>query len=130
VTFFIVMYYMPQFLQLVHGMSPVASSVLLVPFLAPMGQLLTSLPRTYPLILSAGFFVFLTGQITARTGHYKYIIVAGYAGWTIAQGLLSMVRKDATRAQIIGPLFMAGVFSAFTYQTYVQRMRLWARTTG
>jgi hypothetical protein len=71
------------------------------------------------LTLSLGFFVFFTGQITARTGHYKYIIVVGYVGWTIAQGLLSMVRKDSSRAQIIGPLFMSGVFSAFTYQTCV-----------
>jgi hypothetical protein len=37
-TFFVVMYYIPQFIQLVRGSSAVTSSVLVLPFLAPVGS--------------------------------------------------------------------------------------------
>jgi predicted MFS family arabinose efflux permease len=38
-TYFTVLYYVPQFLQLVRGTSPVTSSLLALPFLCPVGEL-------------------------------------------------------------------------------------------
>ncbi|EPS99206.1 hypothetical protein FOMPIDRAFT_1060977 [Fomitopsis schrenkii] len=99
-TFFALLYYIPQYLQLVRGMSPTRSSLLLLPFLAPIA-----------------ICVFTCGQITARTGHYRYLIIAGYSLWTVAQGLQCTIRENSSEGKIIGYLFMAGLASGMTFQT-------------
>ncbi|TFY51788.1 hypothetical protein EVJ58_g10381 [Rhodofomes roseus] len=99
-TFFSLLYYVPQYLQLVRGMSPTRSSLLLLPFLAPIA-----------------FCVFICGQITARTGHYRYMIIAGYSLWTVAQGLQCTIHQHSSEAKIIGSLLMAGIAAGMTFQT-------------
>ncbi|KDQ58485.1 hypothetical protein JAAARDRAFT_34295 [Jaapia argillacea MUCL 33604] len=99
-TFFAILYYVPQFLQLVRASSPITSSVLMLPFLAPIA-----------------FVVFGIGQITSRTGIYKPFIVTGFALWTIAQGLLSTIDGSSSTGKIAGILLMAGLSSGFTFQT-------------
>ncbi|KAH9921048.1 major facilitator superfamily domain-containing protein [Fomitopsis serialis] len=94
------LYYVPQYLQLVRGMSPTKSSLLLLPFLAPIA-----------------FCVFTCGQITARTGHYRYLVIAGYSLWTVAQGLQCTIRQNSSEGKIIGSLLMAGIAAGMTFQT-------------
>ncbi|KAJ3552656.1 hypothetical protein NM688_g4034 [Phlebia brevispora] len=99
-TFFSILYYVPQFLQLVRGDSPVMSSLLLLPFLAPIA-----------------IFVFIAGQITAHTGHYRYLIIIGFGIWSVAQGLQSTIDETSSVGKICGLLLMGGVASGFTFQT-------------
>ncbi|EKM58038.1 uncharacterized protein PHACADRAFT_252002 [Phanerochaete carnosa HHB-10118-sp] len=99
-TFFSILYYVPQFLQLVRGSTPVTSSLLLMPFLAPIS-----------------FVVFLCGQYTSRTGHYRNLVIFGYGLWCIAQGLQSTINEHSSVGKIVGTLLMAGVASGFTFQT-------------
>ncbi|GJE94802.1 MFS general substrate transporter [Phanerochaete sordida] len=99
-AFFSILYYVPQFLQLVRGSSPVISSLLLLPFLAPIS-----------------FVVFLCGQYSSRTGHYRYLIIFGYGVWCIAQGLQSTIDEHSSIGKVVGTLLMAGIASGFTFQT-------------
>ena len=59
----------------------------------------------------------LEGQITSRTGHYRYLIIFGYGSWTIAQGLQSTIDATSSTGKIVGTLMMAGISSGFTFQT-------------
>ena len=61
----------------------------------------------------------LIGQITARTGHYRYLIVAGFGTWSVAQGLESTIDEYSSVGKICGLLLMGGVASGFTFQTCV-----------
>ena len=61
----------------------------------------------------------LIGQITARTGHYRYLIVAGFGIWSVAQGLESTIDEYSSVGKICGLLLMGGVASGFTFQTCV-----------
>ncbi|TFK50126.1 MFS general substrate transporter [Heliocybe sulcata] len=99
-TFFAVLYYIPQFLQLVHGDSPMRSSLLLLPFLCPIA-----------LVVAIG------GQITARTGSYRPMVILGYTLWTVGQGLQTMINQHSSTAMIVGPLLLSGCASGLTFQT-------------
>ncbi|KZT66693.1 hypothetical protein DAEQUDRAFT_443061 [Daedalea quercina L-15889] len=99
-TFFSLLYYFPQYLQLVRGMSPTRLSLLLLPFLVPIA-----------------FCLFTCGQIAARTGHYRYLVIAGYSLWTVAQGLQCTIHQTSSGKKIIGSLFMAGVAAGMRFQT-------------
>ncbi|KAI0701349.1 MFS general substrate transporter [Cytidiella melzeri] len=99
-TFFSILYYVPQFLQLVRGNSPVTSSLLVVPFTGPIALV-----------------VFSVGQYTSRTGKYRYPIVIGYGLWSIAQGLQSTIDEQSSTGKIVGLLLMAGLASGLTFQT-------------
>jgi MFS family permease len=99
-TFFTVLYYVPQFLQLVRGYNSVTASLLTLPILAPVAV-----------------FVFISGQIVARTGRYRTLIIGGYMVWTISQGLQSTIDRYTSPAKIAGFLLIGGVGSGFTFQT-------------
>jgi EmrB/QacA subfamily drug resistance transporter len=71
--------YLPLFLQVVHGVSPTVSGVYLLPMV--LGLLLTSIG---------------SGQIIARTGHYKVFPIIGSAVMAVALYLLSTL--DETTA--------------------------------
>lgn len=79
-----VIMYLPLFMQGVLGASATAS-----------GGLLT------PLMLGAVFGSFLSGQISSRTGHYKWVAVAGSV--LAAIGMTIFARMDAT----VAPSYMA-----------------------
>ncbi|KZT29870.1 MFS general substrate transporter [Neolentinus lepideus HHB14362 ss-1] len=106
-TFFAILYYVPQFLQLVRGDSPMQSSLLLLPFLCPIG----ASPPT------SSHAVLVPGQVTARTGIYRPMVIVGYALWTIGQGLQTMITKHSSTGMIVGSLFLSGCASGLTFQT-------------
>lgn len=99
-TFFSMLYYIPQFLQLVRGSSPVKSSLLMLPFLAVIPV-----------------FVFISGNVTSRTGQYRPFIICGFAIWTVAQGLQTTIDQETSNKKIIGFLVMAAVGAGQTFQT-------------
>ena len=114
------MYFIPQLLVLVRGYTYLKASVMTIPLLAPMGDdrcNYISLARQLTLPYAA-LFVFTAGQIVARTGHYRWMIIGGHAVWCVAQGLQSTIDLQSSDAKIVGVLLMAGISSGFTFQTY------------
>ncbi|GAA6001964.1 hypothetical protein JCM10207_003014 [Rhodosporidiobolus poonsookiae] len=94
------LYYLPQLFQVVRGDSPIRSGVLILPQL-----------------LMTTFFVFISGQLVARTGDYKYLICCGYAMWTIGLGLLSTLDENSSTARIVGYQILNGAGQGQTLQT-------------
>jgi fucose permease len=99
-SFITILFYVPQFLQLVHNKSPVGASLYLLAFLAPIGC-----------------SVICAGWITTKTGHYKSQIVLGFGLWAIAQGLLCTIGVHTSTNRLIGVMIMGGVGAGFTFQT-------------
>jgi hypothetical protein len=119
-AFFVVMYYIPQFVQLVRNSSAVTSSLLVLPFLAPVGM--------FPRLLSVGFcslifspaiVVALCGQYVARTGRYRYLIIFGYSLWIVSQGLQTTITAETSNGRIAGSLLLGGIGAGFTFQTSI-----------
>ncbi|KAH7102879.1 MFS general substrate transporter [Auriculariales sp. MPI-PUGE-AT-0066] len=100
-TFFGLMFFIPQYLQLVRGNSSVRASALTLPLLVPVA-----------------FFVVASGQIVSRTGHYRWLIIFGHACWCIGQGLQSTMDLHTSTGKIVGVLLMSGISAGFTFQTY------------
>ncbi len=65
---------LPQFLQIVHGATPIESGFLMLPLVG--GIMVSSI---------------VSGQLTSRTGHYKIFPVIGTAFITIALVLMSLI---------------------------------------
>ncbi|KIP08458.1 hypothetical protein PHLGIDRAFT_377944 [Phlebiopsis gigantea 11061_1 CR5-6] len=99
-TFFAILYYIPQLLELVKGYSPVKASLLFLPFLCPISVV-----------------VFCSGQYCSRTGRYRPLIVFGYGLWTVAQGLQCTIDEHSSLGKIIGFLLITAFASGFTFQT-------------
>ncbi|KDE05201.1 hypothetical protein MVLG_04440 [Microbotryum lychnidis-dioicae p1A1 Lamole] len=93
-------FYVPQFLQIVRGVSPIRSGVLFV-----------------PLLMMVTLMVFCTGQGVARTGEYKVFIVCGYAIWSIGLGLLSTLNESSSTAKLVGFLIITGFGQGQTLQS-------------
>ncbi|KAH7100050.1 MFS general substrate transporter [Auriculariales sp. MPI-PUGE-AT-0066] len=99
-TMFTMMYFIPQFFQLVRGATYLHASLIAMAFLAPISAV-----------------VFVAGQISTRTGHYRWLIIVGHALWCLAQGLMCRVTVQTTDAYIIGMLILAGAASGLVLQT-------------
>ncbi|GAA5898910.1 MDR family MFS transporter [Sporobolomyces salmoneus] len=93
-------YYIPQYLQVARGVSPIRSGVLIL-----------------PLLCFITLFVFFTGQLIARVGRYKPSICAGYAIWTVGLGLLSTITATTSDAKLIGYMVVTAVGQGQTLQS-------------
>ncbi|GAA6063864.1 hypothetical protein JCM10212_003555 [Sporobolomyces blumeae] len=93
-------YYIPQYLQVARGVSPIRSGVLILPLLC---------------FITA--FVFLTGQLIARIGRYKPSICVGYAIWTLGLGLLSSISATTSEAKLIGFMIVTAAGQGQTLQS-------------
>ncbi|SGZ17128.1 BQ5605_C020g09097 [Microbotryum silenes-dioicae] len=93
-------FYFPQFLQIVRGVSPIRSGVLFI-----------------PLLMMVTLMVFCTGQGVARTGEYKVFIVCSYAIWSIGLGLLSTLNESSSTAKLVGFLIITGFGQGQTLQS-------------
>jgi hypothetical protein len=69
------------------------------------------------LLARAAVFVFISGNITSRTGQYRPFIICGFAIWTVAQGLQTTINQETSNKRIIGFLIMAAVGAGQTFQT-------------
>ncbi|CEQ41414.1 SPOSA6832_03141, partial [Sporobolomyces salmonicolor] len=88
------------YLQVARGYSAIRSGVLILP----------------QLVLTT-FWVFVTGQLIARTGQYKPSICVGYAIWTIGLGLLSTIDQHTSDARLIGFLIINATGQGQTLQS-------------
>ncbi|QFG23824.1 MFS transporter [Actinomadura sp. WMMB 499] len=102
VAMFGAMIYMPQYLQIVKGMSPTASGLMTLPLV--IGMLITST---------------LSGQLVTRTGRYKVFPVAGMLFVTGALLLLSRLHVDSSRFQIGLGLALLGIGLGLTLQILI-----------
>ncbi|WP_051711959.1 MDR family MFS transporter [Spirillospora albida] len=102
VAMFAGMIYLPQYLQVVKGMSPTASGLMTLPLVVGM------------LIASTG-----SGQFVTRTGRYKWFPVAGMALVAVAMGLLARLHVGSP-ALVIGLDFaVLGVGLGLTMQILI-----------
>ncbi|GAA5892910.1 hypothetical protein JCM5296_006039 [Sporobolomyces johnsonii] len=99
-TILVQLYYIPQYLQVARGYSAIRSGVLILP----------------QLVLTT-FWVFVTGQLIARTGQYKPSICVGYAIWTVGLGLLSTLDQNTSDARLIGFLIINATGQGQTLQS-------------
>jgi cyanate permease len=100
VAFYCTLYYLPTYLQIVHGASPIHSGVL-----------------TLPLAAVQTTTAFIAGYITSKTGDYWYNLVIGFAIWTIGLGLLSTLSIDTPEGHFVGYQIIVGVGAGQTFQT-------------
>ncbi|KAK4058352.1 hypothetical protein OIO90_000510 [Microbotryomycetes sp. JL221] len=99
-TILVQIFYIPQYIQIVRGDSAIRSGVLVLPLL---------------LVTTAS--VFVSGQVVARTGEYKYHIVGGYACWCLSLGLQSTLDQNSSTAKLVGFLILTGAGQGQTLQT-------------
>ncbi len=83
--------FLPLFLQVVHGVSPTISGVYLLPMV--LGMLITSIG---------------SGQLIARTGHYKVFPIVGAASLTVALFLLSTMDETTSSGLMSLYFFILG----------------------
>jgi EmrB/QacA subfamily drug resistance transporter len=84
--------YLPQYMQIVKGVSPTSSGLRLLPMMG--GLLLTSIA---------------TGQLISRWGRYKIFPILGTATMTVGLYLLSLLHPSTGAAQASISMFVLGV---------------------
>ncbi|WP_233525858.1 MDR family MFS transporter [Actinomadura spongiicola] len=97
-----VLIYVPQYLQIVKGMSPTASGLMTLPLVIGM------------LITATG-----SGQIVTRTGRYKIFPVVGTLCIGIAMFLLSRLHTDSSNTLIGVDLAVLGIGMGLTLQILI-----------
>ncbi|MWA02021.1 MFS transporter [Actinomadura sp. LD22] len=97
-----VMIYMPQYLQIVKGLSPTASGLMTLPLVFGM------------LIASIG-----SGQLVTRTGKYKIYPVIGLVCVGAGLYLLSRLHVDSSKVEVGGCLALLGVGLGLTLQVLI-----------
>ena len=94
--------YLPLFLQVVHGVSPTTSGLYLLPMV--LGLLLTSIG---------------SGQLIARTGHYKVFPIVGTAILAVSLFLLSTLDENTSTLVMNLYFFLLGISLGLILQVLV-----------
>lgn len=94
--------YLPLFLQIVHGVSPTASGLHMLPMM--VGMLVTSI---------------MSGQFIAKTGRYRAYPILGTAVATVGMFLLSRVDEHSTTLTMSLYLFVLGAGLGLVMQVLV-----------
>ncbi|TPX54807.1 hypothetical protein PhCBS80983_g05727 [Powellomyces hirtus] len=100
IVFYIQLYYIPLYLQIVRGQSVLKSGVTVL-----------------PLAVSTTVFSFLSGMIVSKTGKYRWNINIGFSIWTIGAGLMTTMSRTTSVGVIIAFLFITGLGCGQTFQT-------------
>ncbi|SJX64144.1 uncharacterized protein SRS1_14798 [Sporisorium reilianum f. sp. reilianum] len=98
--FYLLLFFVPQFTQVVKGYSGVKAGVTLIPLMAL--QAVTSI---------------VAGVLVSKTGRYKLIIVGGFAIYSVGVGLLGLLDHTSSIGQVIGFLLLSGFGAGGTFQT-------------
>ncbi|HWJ86262.1 MAG TPA: MFS transporter [Cellulomonas sp.] len=94
--------YLPLYLQRVHGASPTASGLQMLPMM--LGLLITSIG---------------SGQLISRTGRYRIYPIVGTAVFTIGLYLLSLMGRETTSLQSGLAMFVLGAGLGLVMQVLV-----------
>ena len=97
--FYLLLFFVPQFTQVVKGYSGVKAGVTLIPLMAV--QAITST---------------VAGIIVSKTGRYKLIIIFGFAIFSVGVGLLARLNEHSSIGEIIGYLLLSGFGAGGTLQ--------------
>ena len=85
-------FYLPIYFQSVLGLSALVSGALLL-----------------PLIMATSFTGIVSGQIMSRTGRYLWIVVSGFAVWTLGAGLKCTFNRTTKIWHIVLILLVEGL---------------------
>ncbi|MEV5569497.1 MDR family MFS transporter [Spirillospora sp. NPDC052269] len=102
VAMFGAMIYLPQYLQIVKGMSPTKSGLMTLPMVAAM------------FVTSTG-----SGQVVTRLGRYKWFPVAGLALVASSMYLLSRLHVDSSKLVIGADIAVLGAGLGLTLQIMI-----------
>jgi hypothetical protein len=89
----------------------------MLPFLAPVSIFVALIGKFLLLGIDEGL-TSTPAQIVSRTGHYRYFVIAGYALWSVAEGIQSTLDEHASIGKVAGIMLFTGFASAGTFQTY------------
>ncbi|CDR88702.1 uncharacterized protein SPSC_05534 [Sporisorium scitamineum] len=98
--FYLLLFFVPQFTQVVKGYSGIKAGLTLIPLMS--FQAITSI---------------ISGVLVSKTGKYKLIIVSGFAIYSIGVGLLSLLNQKSSLGEVIGFLLCSGFGAGGTFQT-------------
>ncbi|PWN52121.1 MFS general substrate transporter [Violaceomyces palustris] len=98
--FYLLLFFVPQYTQVVKGYSGVLAGVTLIPLMAL--QAITST---------------LAGLAVSKLGRYKAIIVIGFVIFSIGVGLLALLDQESGIGEVIGFLLLSGFGAGGTLQT-------------
>jgi EmrB/QacA subfamily drug resistance transporter len=96
------MIFLPQYMQLVRGVSPTVSGLRLLPLLG--GVLATSIG---------------SGRVVSRIGRYRTFVIVGTGILAVGVFLLSMIRIDTSMWVLSGMLFVLGAGLGLYMQTTI-----------
>ncbi|KAM0746956.1 MFS general substrate transporter [Meredithblackwellia eburnea MCA 4105] len=99
-SYFLVLFYIPQYLQVSKGFSALKAGTFLLILLVPITC-----------------SVFVCGLVVAKTGKYKALVVAGFGIYTVAFGLFSTLRETTSNALVGIFLVISGSALGATLQT-------------
>lgn len=98
----ILLYYIPNFLVVVRGVTPIIASVILLPF-----------------VLFVTFVVEGAGLLISKYGRYREFIIAGFGVWAAAAGALSTLDETSSIGRIVGLLILCGCGGGLVVQSTV-----------
>ncbi|KIK56164.1 hypothetical protein GYMLUDRAFT_47377 [Collybiopsis luxurians FD-317 M1] len=99
-VFFSLLFYLPQFFQVLLGYSPTRSGIFLI-----------------PLLVSLIFSAVTTGIWFSRTGKYRFIVYSGFGLLSIGCGCMTLFNAHTNRAVMVVLMIIAGLGSGATMQT-------------
>ncbi|EPQ31456.1 uncharacterized protein PFL1_00791 [Pseudozyma flocculosa PF-1] len=98
--FYLLLFFVPQYTQVVKGFSGILAGVCLIPLMALQAVTSTA-----------------AGILVSKTGRYKAFIVGGFAIFSVGVGLLALLDVDTPTGEVIGFLILAGFGAGGTLQT-------------
>lgn len=99
----LLVFYLPLYFELAKGQSVIMAGVLLLPLM----------------VVVTPFVVLSVLIMKWANGHYKELILVGFAVLSVALGLMSTVQESTSIAHVIGYLVIAAASNAFTLQTTI-----------
>ncbi|KAF9058682.1 MFS general substrate transporter [Rhodocollybia butyracea] len=99
-VFFSMLFYLPQFFQVILGFSPTRSGIFIIPFV--LGQVFAA--------VGSGLWV-------SRTGKYRFVVYSGFALFSIACGCISIFNAQTSQGVMIVLMLLAGLGGGSTLQT-------------
>ncbi|TIC03233.1 MFS general substrate transporter [Wallemia mellicola] len=98
--YFGALFYLPQYLQVVHSYSGIVSGALML-----------------ALMVTQTIVSFLAGLVVSKTGHYISIIRTGFSIYAVGCGLYISLTYNSSLAKFIGYSIIAGIGAGNTFQT-------------